>query len=188
MKQKTLTTGEIAEFCDVNFRTVIRWIDRGLLKSYKLPGRGDNRVQPADFVAFLQENNMPIPDEFAELDRQNRILVIDDDEGMASAISRLLIRQGYEVEVAHSGFEAGSKLASFQPVLVTLDLSMPGIDGFDVLRTLRTQHDSAIKVIVISALNDMQLEKAIEQGADLTFRKPFDNDALITAVTQLIRA
>ncbi|TNF38926.1 MAG: response regulator, partial [Gammaproteobacteria bacterium] len=42
---KTLTTGDIARYCQVNFRSVIRWIERGLLKAHKLPGRGDNRVK-----------------------------------------------------------------------------------------------------------------------------------------------
>ena len=55
-KAKTLTTGDIAQYCDVNLRTVIRWIDNGSLKGYKLPGGGNNRVTVKDFVAFLNEN------------------------------------------------------------------------------------------------------------------------------------
>ena len=45
MKKEILTTGDIAKYCNVNFRTVVRWVERGLLKSHKLPGRGDNRIQ-----------------------------------------------------------------------------------------------------------------------------------------------
>ncbi len=62
-KKRNLTTGDIAKLCGVNFRTVIRWIQRGHLKAFQLPGRGDNRVQVADFIEFLNENNMPIPEE-----------------------------------------------------------------------------------------------------------------------------
>lgn len=187
MKLKTLTTGEIAEYCDVNFRTVIRWIERGLLKSYKLPGRGDNRIQPEDFVAFLQENKMPLPDDFAELNRCGRILIIDDDVAMTNAIERLFKRDGFDVEVANSGFTAGSKLSSFQPALVTLDLSMPGIDGFEVLKLIRAQFDSSIKVLVLSALDDVALQKATTAGADSMMSKPFDNQALLSEVNALLK-
>ncbi len=63
MPIKSLTTGEIALLCGVNIRTVIRWIQRGHLKAYQLPGRGDNRVMLQDFLEFLKANQMPIPKE-----------------------------------------------------------------------------------------------------------------------------
>ncbi|ASP40977.1 hypothetical protein CHH28_17240 [Bacterioplanes sanyensis] len=62
-EKQALTTGEVAKFCGVNFRTVIRWIERGHLQAYKLPGRGDNRIPVNGFVEFLKDNHMPVPDE-----------------------------------------------------------------------------------------------------------------------------
>lgn len=59
---RMLTTGEIAQHCGVNARTVIRWIKRGYLNAYQLPGRGDNRVAVEDFVNFLKAHDMPIPE------------------------------------------------------------------------------------------------------------------------------
>lgn len=68
MWEKTcLTTGEAARFCGVNFRTVIRWIKRGHLRAYQLPGRGDNRIETKEFLAFLARNEMPVPEELREL-------------------------------------------------------------------------------------------------------------------------
>ena len=61
--KQALTTGEVAKYCGVNFRTVIRWIERGHLEAYKLPGRGDNRIPVDSFVNFLKGNNMPVPDD-----------------------------------------------------------------------------------------------------------------------------
>lgn len=61
-EKRALTTGEIAKFCGVNFRTVIRWIEKGYMSAYKLPGRGDNRVTIDEFLRFLESNNMPVPD------------------------------------------------------------------------------------------------------------------------------
>jgi excisionase family DNA binding protein len=66
VEKRTLTTGEIAHYCGVNFRTVIRWIKRGYLNAFQLPGRGDNRVEVGDFLAFLERHNIPIPEELQD--------------------------------------------------------------------------------------------------------------------------
>ena len=65
LAKHTLTTGEIAQYCDVNSRTVIRWIKRGHLRAYQLPGRGDNRIALEDFLAFLAAHGMPVPRELS---------------------------------------------------------------------------------------------------------------------------
>ena len=111
-KTKTaLTTGEAAAYIGVNFRTIIRWIEKGRLKAYQLPGRGDNRIQISDFIDFLRENQMPIPVELmADEVAKPCLLVIDDDLAMAKAIKRTLRDPNYEVEVIHNSFEAGAML------------------------------------------------------------------------------
>ena len=131
--KKSLTTGEIANYCQVNLRTVIRWIDKGKLKGYKLPGRGNNRVDIDNFLLFLKEYNMPIPDELSLLTTADNILIVDDEPAMANAIGRVLKMNQFECEIAHSAFEAGMLLTSFKPKLITLDLSMPSIDGYKVI-------------------------------------------------------
>jgi excisionase family DNA binding protein len=71
VEKRTLTTGEIAQYCGVNFRTVIRWIKRGYLDAFQLPGRGDNRIEVEDFLVFLKKNNIPIPKEFRSTAAEN---------------------------------------------------------------------------------------------------------------------
>ncbi|BBB30402.1 response regulator [Neptunomonas japonica] len=183
---KTLTTGEIAKFCDVNLRTAIRWIERGALKGYKLPGRGNNRVKEEDFIAFLKEHGMPVPIEFQRQDSR-KVLIVDDELPIAKAIQRILVRAGYETSIAIDGFRAGSKLLTDMPALMTLDLSMPGLDGYDVLAYVRsTKEISNIKIIVISALDDQSLKKALICGADAVLSKPFDNEQLLTTIEGLL--
>lgn len=183
---KTLTTGDIAKLCDVNLRTVIRWIDRGSLKGFKLPGRGNNRVQHEDFIAFLEEHDMPIPEIFQQQEVK-RILIVDDELSLAKAIERVFRRAGYETSLATDGFQAGSKLLKEKPVLMTLDLSMPGLDGYDVLTYVRgTAEIAKTKVLVISALGDASLHKALEYGADAVLKKPFNNAQLLTVIEQLL--
>lgn len=182
---RVLTTGEAAKYCGVNFRTVIRWIERGKLKAYKLPGRGDHRIQVEDFVVFLNANDMPVPD---ELQGQNRsVLVIEDQPEMASAIRRVLVRHGFEVEVARDGFSAGTMLSRMKPGLVTLDLKMPGMDGYEVLNFIRGHEEhSQTKVLVVSAETTAGLEKAMSLGASDVLPKPFENDELLARIEALI--
>ena len=185
MEQKrTLTTGDIAKYCGVHFRTVIRWVERGQLKAYKLPGRGDNRVQLRDFLAFLKAHKMPIPKELQG--GTCRILVVEDDVRMANAIRRTLRKAAFEVMIAPDGFKAGALLGTFTPSVMTLDLQMPGLSGFDVLSFVRRTPDFAdVKILVVSAMPRKELDAALAAGADSILEKPFKNEVLVEKVSRL---
>ena len=182
---RVFTTGEVAKYCGVHFRTVIRWIERGKLKAYKLPGRGDNRIEEKDFIVFLEENGMPLPDDIQK--HNKRILIVDDEKEMASVIQRIFKREGYETAIAHDGFQAGEMLSTFQPNLMTLDLSMPHMDGFAVLEYISNHsHYKKLKVVVVSALDDTVLEQTKSAGAHRALSKPFKKDDLLEVVKELI--
>lgn len=184
MEKRTLTTGEIAQYCNVNFRTVIRWIKRGHMKAYQLPGRGDNRVEVGEFIRFLHKYNMPVPAEFQP--RHTRVLIVDDDRAATHAIQRALRRAGFETEIALDGFSAGALLESFSPQVMTLDLSMPGLGGLEVLRFVRNHSRlSQTRVLIISGMSAERLGEALEAGADEALAKPFDNSELVERVSRL---
>ncbi|MEO1235459.1 MAG: response regulator [Planctomycetota bacterium] len=181
---RTLTTGQIAEYCRVNYRTVLRWIKADRLRAHQLPGKGDHRVEVADFVSFLRENDLPIPVGLVRESR--RVLIVDDEPAMAASIGRVLRRAGYETRHAPNGFQAGTMLNTFTPQLVTLDLQMPGIDGHDVLRFIRQHHEyKHLRVLVVSAQSLREIQDAVDAGADRGIQKPFDNQTLLTHVRQL---
>jgi len=183
---RTYGSGEIAKICDVNQRTVIRWLDRGDLVGFKLPGRGNNRVTAAELLAFLERNGMPIPAELQQ--KGDRVLIVDDDPGVSAAIQRVLKRNGYHTRTAEDGFRAGALLGAFRPDLITLDLSMPALDGFDVIRFIRCHEDYRhIRILVISGLDEIQLRRARELGADGALPKPFENLDLADQVNRLTR-
>ena len=187
MKKRILTTGEIAQYCGVNFRTVIRWIKRGHLKAYQLPGRGDNRVEIHDFLRFLTEHHMPIPQEFRQ--SSPRVLIVEDEPAMASTIQRLLHRHGFETSIALNGVHAGTLLESFSPTVMTLDLKMPGLGGLDVLKFVRQSENlKDIKILVVSAMPRHELEEALAAGANDVLEKPFENDILVEKVSHLAGA
>jgi len=179
-----LTTGEAARICGVNFRTVLRWIERGLLEAYKLPGRGDRRVLRSELDRFMADHG--IPDRSAPSAPARRVLIADDEPAMAHAIERVLLRAGFETAVAANGFEAGAMLPTFLPGVMTLDLRMPGIDGLDVLRFLRrTELAAPVRVLVVSADTEARLREALALGAHGVVRKPFVNEELLAAVEQM---
>lgn len=184
-QKRVLSTGDVARYCSVHFRTVIRWIERGSLKAYKLPGRGNNRIEAKDFIHFLKENKMPVPDEFQPATK--RILIVDDEIEMSSTIQRIFNRAGYETAIARDGFQAGAMLFSFQPALMTLDLSMPYMDGFAVLEYIGHQEaHQDLKIVVISALDETRLAKARSSGAHRTLAKPFSKKNLLAIASELI--
>ena len=184
MDKKTLTTGEIARYCDVNLRTVIRWIEEGHLKAYKLPGRGDKRVEVPDFLAFLQAYEMPIPEEFEQ--RSQRVLVVEDEPEIAELYRQVIASAGLEVEVAEDGFRAGALMASFKPAVMTLDLILPSLDGLVVLKFVKaSERFKQVKILVVSALPKEKLTAAVEAGADEALQKPVKNKVLLEHVCRL---
>ncbi len=178
------TSGEAAKLCGVSLRTVLNWIKAGRLHAHKLPGtRGDNRIAPSDLLAFMQGHHLPVPEELTPIGKPT-ILVVDDDKAMARSIKRALYNQGLEVHMAHDGFEAGVLFEKIKPTLMTLDLQMPKMDGFEVLKHLEARVHT--KILVVSAMESHYLERALTQGADDILSKPFDNQELIRRVNELI--
>jgi len=182
---ETLTSTEAARICGVSFRTVIRWIERNELQAYRLPGRGDYRVLATELRRFMSVHGIPDPDEMPG--QPKRILVVDDEAAMANAIKRTLKRDGYEVATANDGFLAGSMLHLFKPHLMTLDIHMPGIDGFGVLRFLRENPPPfPVKVLVVSGESEQRLRQTLELGAHGALAKPFENAELLEAVGRIL--
>ena len=184
MQSSTLTTREAGQLCGVSFRTVIRWIERGELQGYRLPGRGDYRIGSAVLQAFMRKHGMHAAG--APSSTAPRVLIVDDEPSVAAAMGRVLRRAGFEVKTASDGFQAGSLLHQFEPLVMTLDLRMPGLDGFGVLRFLReTPPERPPKVLAVSGVIDGTLREAVRQGADDSLEKPFLDDHLIEAVRRL---
>ena len=115
------------------------------------------------------------------------ILIVEDEFAVARGIQYALQQEGYEVAVARSG-EEGLEFATHQaPDLVVLDVRLPGIDGFEVLRRLRAAGSKA-PVLVLTARSD-EVDKVIglELGADDYLTKPFGLRELMSRIKALLR-
>lgn len=185
--KQALTTGDVAKYCGVSFRTVIRWIEGGRLKAYRLPGRGDNRIHVDEFLRFLGEHDMPVPEELT--DSQRRVLVVDSDPVLADEIARTLSEKGFETETASNGFEVGCALEHFSPAVMTLDLNVSGLSGEDLLAYIRSQQDhKQTKILILSADSIDRLEGILASGADDFLQKPYTPSLLVEKVAELADA
>jgi two-component system response regulator MprA len=123
---------------------------------------------------------------FAEVNMSARILIIEDDEGISRFLRRSLVYEGYQVDVAGNG-QAGLNAARDNPPdLVVLDLMLPGVDGLEVCRRLRTGGDVPILILTAKdGVSDRVL--GLDMGADDYMVKPFDLDELLARVRALLR-
>lgn len=115
-----------------------------------------------------------------------KVLVVDDESSIVSAIAYALRREGYEVDTASDGEEALVKVASFQPQVMILDVMMPKLDGYGVCRRLEDRDD--IGIILLTVKNDI-VDKIVglEMGADDYMTKPFEIRELLARVKALMR-
>jgi two-component system response regulator MprA len=117
-----------------------------------------------------------------------RILVIDDDEQLGSALRRALAYEGYQVCWAHDGTDGLRQAREHDPDLVVLDVLMPGLDGFEVCRRLRAGGDHAVPVLMLTARDEVaDRVQGLDAGADDYLVKPFAVDEFLARVRALLR-
>lgn len=98
-------------------------------------------------------------------DKKERILIIEDDPYINKMYQLKLGLEGYEVEVAENGRVGVEKVKSFKPDIVLLDILMPEIDGFEVLKTLK--EDSETKKIPVLIMSNLGREDHIQRGREM---------------------
>jgi CheY-like chemotaxis protein len=119
-----------------------------------------------------------------------RVLVVDDDDVIRQLITVNLELEGFDVVTAVDGQDALDKVKDAQPVVVTLDVMMPRVDGWEAASRLRADPETAhIKVVLLSArAQEADLQRGERIGVDAYLTKPFDPDELIDVVRRLVDA
>jgi len=115
-----------------------------------------------------------------------RVLIVEDDVDIADVLRRSLRNEGYEVKTSADGIEALDIAAGFVPDLVVLDLGLPGMDGVEVCRRLRSDGDVPILMLTARAETDDRVT-GLDSGADDYLVKPFERQELLARIRALLR-
>ncbi len=116
-----------------------------------------------------------------------KILIVEDEEQIASFLRRGLTYEGYEVETAADGTSALGKARDARPDLVVLDLMLPGMDGLEVCRRLRAAH-SSLPILILTARDSVSDRvQGLDAGSDDYMVKPFALAELLARVRALLR-
>ena len=117
---------------------------------------------------------------------KTKILIVDDDNNIAELISLYLTKECYDTMIVNDGEEALAAFESYTPNMILLDLMLPGIDGYQVCREIRTK--SNVPIIMLSAKGEI-FDKVLglELGADDYIMKPFDSKELVARVKAVLR-
>lgn len=116
----------------------------------------------------------------AEDKSSKKILIVDDEKKFTDLLKDFLEKEGFIVEVAASGLDAGLKAADFQPSIILLDINLPGLNGLAVCANLKNNPKTQfMTIIVISASPQYTAKQVEEAGGDLFMTKPLDLDTLL---------
>ncbi len=178
-----LTLGQAADYLGIAQSTMRKWSDGGRVSAFYTPG-GHRRYRLSDLDQFLQRSgrsSSPAID--APL-----ILIVDDDERLREYVRVNLEAEGYVVREAGSAEEGLMALEAESPDLVLLDVMMPKVDGWEMLRRVQEKHGvGAIPVIMFSGkVNERSAAEATTRGAQGFIGKPFDPRALIESTKRLL--
>src|ERR671935_1663528 len=176
-----LTLGQAAKFLGVAQSTMRKWSDLGRVPAFYTPG-GHRRYRRIDLEAFLERSGPGRPA------RGPLVLVVDDDPQVRELVRVNLEMEGYTVREAANAEEGLAAVADDAPDLILLDVMMPQVDGWEMLRRVQEQHGvGSIPVVMFSGqLESSAGREAQERGAQGFVGKPFDLRALIEQTRQIV--
>lgn len=173
---------DVAKLLRIEPATVRLWTQNGRLRSTKTAG-GHRRFHYHDVDMFAREHNIALP---ARAGDALRILVVDDDKHAAAMVKAVLLSAdpAIQIETAHDGFAAGQTVEKFEPHIIILDLIMPGVDGYQLCKTLKND-PATVAVRIIAVTGDPKPTAAAEivrLGAEVCLAKPLQKEQLLSAV------
>jgi excisionase family DNA binding protein len=176
-----LTLGQAARYLGVAQSTIRKWSDQGRVPAFYTPG-GHRRYRRLDLDNFLNRSGPGGAPQQGPL-----VLIVDDDERVREYVRVNLEMEGYSVREAGSAEEGLGVLEEVSPDLVLLDVMMPEMDGWEMLRRVQERHGvGAIPVVMFSGKVDEQaLAAASASGAQAFVGKPFDMQQLIDQTKQI---
>lgn len=182
IRKDVLTTGQVAQICNVAPRTVTKWFDSGQLRGYRIPGSKDRRIPYNELIRFMKAHN--IPTEGLEKGKI-RVLVIDSQIACAKRFAEELETKGsFEVECAHNSFDAGLLAQKFSPNVILIDLMSKDIDAHNVCHYVRNNPDLADCSLIALAggLSEAEAGNLRKNGFDGAVTDTSDTRQVLTCI------
>jgi excisionase family DNA binding protein len=176
-----LTLGQAASYLGVAQSTVRKWSDSGRLPAFYTPG-GHRRFRQGDLDSFLAGSRGAAPR------GTPLVLIVDDDERLREYVRVNLEMDGYDVREAANAADGLAAVEEESPDLILLDVMMPGMDGWEMLRRVQERHGSVPVIMFSGKVDERSAEEADRRGASAFIGKPFDPQQLIDSTKQLLRA
>ena len=176
------TTREAAAQLGVSLRTVQQWVEQGALRAYRTVG-GHRRVSRTSVQHMLQERDRALV-------ASARLLVVEDEPDLLKLYSMTFQHWGLPLEIrtADDGLRALLEIGDFKPDVLVMDLQMPRMDGFHLIRTLKNMRAfERMEVIVITGLAPELLQHRPELAGVLVLNKPVPFDRLREHIESRLR-
>jgi excisionase family DNA binding protein len=171
-----LTPNEVANLLMVSPVTVRQWAQKGILRAQMTAG-GHRRFSRDVVESFARERGLRLPD------TRQRLLIVDDNRDLNSYLVALFEANVPDLEIytAHDGFEAGRRVQAHRPTVVLLDVMMPGMDGVEVCRSLKSDPQTAhVRVVAMTGYPTPEIESRIlAAGAQVLLRQPFSSEEVL---------
>ena len=184
-RKDVLTTGQVAQICNVAPRTVTKWFDSGQLKGYRIPGSRDRRIPTCELIRFMKAHEMPID----ALDIGTlRVMVLDSDNGRAEGLARALRdKRDYDVFVASNSFDGGLAAQREQPHVILINLMARDIDASQICHYVRSSEElSAMRIVALAGtLNESEAHALQQKGFDAVVTNGGDVGQLVRTIEQV---
>jgi len=170
----------------------IRMFDRAVNSVPALLGRNFNSLlsneNPSSVYGHIEIQVLKVKERVTLSSSKKRIIVIDDDKSILRTFTRILQKNGYEIDVAETGKEAIEKSKKNKYDLALIDIRLPDMDGTDLLMKMRQTMSNAIKIMITGFPSLETGVKALDEGADAYLVKPVKPEELLALIEEKFKA
>ena len=178
-KKSFVTTREAALLLSVSLRTVQLWVESGALKAWKTEG-GHRRIPRTAIAKLLKQHQSDIEEKSPP--RQLKILVVEDEPELLEVYKVYIKSWRFDCQLftAADGYEGLLQIGQIKPDLIISDLMMPDMDGFRMIRSIKSHKETKdTQVIVVTSLDDEDIESQGGLPTDvLVLKKPIPFDVI----------
>ena len=181
--KQNYTPNDVGMMLGVHHNTIKNWIKSKEIMAFRTVG-GHYRVPRREVVNLIKSRGLPIPEELQG--SMGVVYIVDDDRLIRNALQEELEASSYEAYAFSSGFDALMQMGRLKPDLLILDIFMPGIDGFALVKRIRDEEKLASIHVVGMSGRDVDASEALAAGFDDFFHKSEGLEPVVDRVKEFL--